>query len=51
MDKHFNHNSQESRVTFPQIRVTQLNEFLGQRQTQGKNEVIRAVRRFIQNLG
>ena len=41
----------EISVAFPQIRITQLNEFLGQRQTQGENQVIRAVRRFIQNLG
>jgi Uma2 family endonuclease len=40
----------EISVAFPQISVTQLNEFLEQRQTQGENEVIRAVRRFIQNL-
>lgn len=40
----------ETSVAFPQIKAIQLNEFLHQRQTQGENQVIRAVRRLIQDL-
>jgi Uma2 family endonuclease len=45
------YNESEISVAFPQISATQLNEFLGQRQTQGENQVIRSVRRFVQDLG
>ena len=37
-------------ITFPQVSVMQLNKFLEQRQTQGENQVIRAVRSWIQEL-
>lgn len=37
-------------ITFPQVSGMQLNKFLEQRQTQGENQVIRAVRSWIQEL-
>jgi len=37
-------------VAFPPVTAAQLNQFLGQRQSQSENQVIRAVRRWIQQL-
>ena len=37
-------------VAFPQVTAAQLNQFLGQRQSQSENQVIRVVRRWIQQL-
>jgi Uma2 family endonuclease len=44
------YNEVEYSVTFPQVSAIQLNKFLDQRQTQGENQVIRSVRRWIQEL-
>ncbi len=40
----------ECSIAFPQVSASQLNKFLEQRQTQGENQVIRAVRSWIQEL-
>jgi Uma2 family endonuclease len=40
----------EGSVAFPQVTATRLNQFLEQRQSQTENQVIRAVRNWIQQL-